>query len=124
MFSSSNLLLVCLLQSEHKRGLDFYNIFNSSDLTLLFDLVPVFFIFYLRKTKKINMTVHVLNYNSSFSIDTGIFIFKRLYHTSFKLNIVNLSRALPSGPPLNLLRSSQCAHTPQELFLSQSMQNT
>ena len=52
LFSSFNLLLVCLLQSEHRRGLDFYNIFNSSDLTLLFDLVPVFFILYLRKTKK------------------------------------------------------------------------
>ena len=49
LFSSFNLLLVCLLQSI---GLDFYNIFNSSDLTLLFDLVPVFFIHYLRKTKK------------------------------------------------------------------------
>ena len=49
LFSSFNLLLVCLLQSEHRRGLDFYNIFNSSDLTLLFDLVPVFFILYLRK---------------------------------------------------------------------------
>ena len=52
LFSSFNLLLVCPLQSEHRRGLDFYNIFNSSDLTLLFDLVPVFFILYLRKTKK------------------------------------------------------------------------
>ena len=52
LFSSFNLLLVCLLQSEHRRGLDFYNLFNSSDLTLLFDLVPVFFILYLRKTKK------------------------------------------------------------------------
>ena len=72
------------------------------------------------------MTVHVLNYNSSFSIDTGIFsfiIFKRLYHTSFKLNIVNLSRALSSGPPLKPLRGSQCFHAPQELFISQSMQN-
>ena len=52
LFSSSNLLLVCLLQSEHRRDVDLYNKFSSSDLTLLFNVVPVFFILYPRKTKK------------------------------------------------------------------------
>ena len=34
LFSSSNLLLVCLLQSLYKRGMGVYKVFNSNDLTL------------------------------------------------------------------------------------------
>ena len=33
---SANLLLVCLLQSYHKRYMGVYKVFNSSDLMLLF----------------------------------------------------------------------------------------
>ena len=43
-------------------------------------------------------------FSSSFLLDTNSFIliiFKRLYHTNFKLSIVNFARALPPGPPLN-----------------------
>ena len=32
LFSSSNLLLVCLLQTYHKIGVGVYKIFNSSDI--------------------------------------------------------------------------------------------
>ena len=42
-----------------------------------------------------------------FLLDTDSFnfiILKRLRHTSFKLNIVNFSRVLPPGSPMNLLR--------------------
>ena len=58
--------------------------------------------------------MHILNYNSSFLLDTDSFsfiIFKRLHHTSFKINISTFSKALPSGPPLNPLRGRQCAQT-------------
>ena len=47
---------------------------------------------------KANTTVHILNYNSSFLLDTNSYsftTFKGLYHTSFELNIGNFSRALP-----------------------------
>ena len=44
---------------------------------------------------------------SSFSF----IISKRLYHTSFELNIVNFSRTLPLGPPLKPLKGSQSTQT-------------
>ena len=45
--------------------------------------------------------MHILKYNSSFLLDTdssSCIISKTLYHTSFKLNVVNFQRDLPSGP--------------------------
>ena len=35
LFKSSDLILICLLESEHKKTLGVYKIFSSSDLTLL-----------------------------------------------------------------------------------------
>ena len=40
--------------------------------------------------------------------NTNFIISKRLCHASFKLNIVNVPRTVPPGPPLNPLRGSQC----------------
>ena len=48
-----------------------------------------------------NTTVYILSY-FSFLFDTDSFsfnVFKRLYYTIFKLNVVNLSRALPPLVP-------------------------
>ena len=67
--------------------------------------------------------MHIINYNRSFLLDTDSFsfiVFKRLYHASFKLNIVSFSRALPYGPLLNPLRGSDCAH---RLIVSCKTQN-
>ena len=74
------------------------------------------------------LIVPILNQNSSFLLDTDNFSFtilKRLYHTSFKLNNVNFSRALPNGNPFNQLRGSQCAQTPSCILFPSSckMQN-
>ena len=74
------------------------------------------------------LIVPILNQNSSFLLDTDSFSFtilKRLYHTSFKLNNVNFSRALPNGNPFNQLRGSQCAQTPSCILFPNSckMQN-
>ena len=88
-----------------------YKVFYSSDLTLLFYSVYLCFILNLRRdnNKQTNITVHILNYNSSLLVGNFSFIIsKRLYHTSFKLNIVNFPRALHPDPPLNSLRGSQC----------------
>ena len=52
LFSSSNLLLVCLLQSWHKRNVGVYKVFNSNDLTLLFYSVYLYFILDLRRDNK------------------------------------------------------------------------
>ena len=66
----------------------------------------------------INITVHMLNYTSSFLLDGFSFIVsKRLYHTSFKLNIVNFPRAWPPGPPMNPLKSSQCPHNTEHRLM-------
>ena len=76
-----------------------YKIFNSTDLTLLFYSVYFYFPLDLRRTEnKHNCTYFILY--GSFLLDTHSFsfIFKKLY-TSFKLNIVNFSSALHSGPP-------------------------
>ena len=63
------------------------------------------------KRPKINTTVHILNYNSSFLLDTKSFIFfyfEKLCRTSFKLNAVNSSKALPPSVLLIPLRGSWC----------------
>ena len=49
LFSSSNFLLVFLLQTQHKRGMSVYKIFNSNYLILLFYSVYLCFIFDLRR---------------------------------------------------------------------------
>ena len=46
-----------------------------------------------------------------------------LYHTSFKLNVVNLPKASPLGPPMNPLRDSHCPPDPQLHFTSQFKEN-
>ena len=77
----------------------------------------------LPKKNKKHIIMHILNYNRSFLLDTDSFsfiVFKRLYHASFKLNIVSFSRALPYGPLLNPLRGSDCAH---RLIVSCKTQN-
>ena len=78
-------------------------VFSFTDLTLLFYRVYFYFILELRtniKQPKTNLTVHILNYNSSFSLDTDSLIVYIVY-TSFKLNIVNSWKALAHGPPVN-----------------------
>ena len=58
-------------------------------------------------------------------LDTDSFsfiIFKRLYHTSSRLNIVNFSIALPPGPPEPIEGLTVCPD-PQLRFISQFMQN-
>ena len=73
---------------------------------------------------KTNITVRNLHYNSSFLFDTESFsfiIFKRLYRTSFKLNIVNFSIALPPGPP-EPIEGFTVRPDPHLCFISQFMQ--
>ena len=45
--------------------------------------------------------MHILYYSNNFLLDleSCSFVFKGLYHTSFKLNIVIFSSALPPGAP-------------------------
>ena len=67
------------------------------------------------------ITVHMY----SVLLDTDSFsfiIFKRLYHTSFKLNIVNFSSVLPHGP-LEHIEGLTVHRDPQLRFISQFMQN-
>ena len=64
----------------------------------------VFASFFTWEKQKRNITSHILNYNGSFFLDVVIIsfiIFKRLYNTSFKTNVVYFSRAAPSCPSLN-----------------------
>ena len=52
-------------------------VFSFTDLTLLFYRVYFYFILELRtniKQPKTNLTVHILNYNSSFYLDTDSLI--------------------------------------------------
>ena len=49
LFSSTNLLLVCLLQSQHKRGMDADKVFSFNDLTSLLYSVYLCFILDLRR---------------------------------------------------------------------------
>ena len=51
LISSSNLLLVCLLQSYHKNVEGVHNVLNPSDLTFLCYRVSLCFILYLKRTK-------------------------------------------------------------------------
>ena len=45
-------------------------------------------------------------------------ISERLYHTSFKLNMISFARVLTPGPPLKPLSGSQCPPDPQLRFTS------
>ena len=49
LFLSSNLLLACLLQSWHKRGVSVYKVFNSNDLTVFSYRFYLYFILDLRR---------------------------------------------------------------------------
>ena len=49
LFLSSNLCLVRLLQSQHKRGVSVFKVFNSNDLMVLFYIVYLCFILDLRR---------------------------------------------------------------------------
>ena len=69
-----------------------------------------------------NITVHILNYNSSFLLDIYnkhccFIISEKLYLNSFKLNTVNVSRAFPLVPPLNPVRGLQCLQIPSGILL-------
>ena len=72
--------------------------------------------------------LHILNLSSSFVSDTDSFlsfiIFKKLYYTGFKLNIVNFSKALPPGPPTEPTEGLTVQPEPQLHFIFQFMQNT
>ena len=106
--SSSNLLLACLLQSKQNRGVGVYKVFNPTVLTLLFYRINLCFPLDVRRTKNKQRAAHFFYYNkiryfifyNLYSLDTDSFsfnIFKRLYHTSSKLNIVIFLSSLPPG---------------------------
>ena len=70
-----------------------------------------------------NITKHILNYDSSFLWSNFSFIIsKRLYYTSFKLNIVNVPRMLPPWSPKKLTERLSVPPDPQLHFISQFMQ--
>ena len=69
--------------------------------------------------------MHILNYNSSFLLVTDSFsfnIFKRLYHASFKLNVVNVSRALSPWSPTEPTEGFTENPGTQLCFISQFME--
>ena len=68
--------------------------------------------------------MHISNYNSSFLLDTDSFsfiTFKRLYHTSFKLNIVKIFEGFapwsPTEPTVGITENPGT----QLVFISQFM---
>ena len=97
-----------------------HKVFTSIDLMLLFYRVYLCLILDLRRTKNAHNCAY-FKLQQQFFIRYKQFqfcqIFKRLYHTSFKLNIVNYERAL------NPMRGSQWSQTIQLHFISQFMQN-
>ena len=105
LFCTSLICQVCVEacvcdRTPHMSKTGVYKVFRSTDLTLLFYRVYLYFPLDLRRTE--NIAVHILYYNSSFLFHTESFsfiIFKSLYHTSLKVNIVNFSNAWPLGPP-------------------------
>ena len=69
--------------------------------------------------------MHILYYNTAFLSDKDSFnfiIFKRLYYTSFTLNIINFSSALTPGHPQSTEGLKVCPD-PQLRFVFQFMQN-
>ena len=67
-----------------------------------------------------HIIVRILNYGIIFLLDTENFsfiIFKGLYHTSFKLNIVNFSRALPPWSPTEPSEGLRMHPDPQLCFI-------
>ena len=87
---SCNLLLVCLLQSSHKRDMGVYKVFNSYDLMLLFYSVYLCFILDLRRKQQTQLWIFqiiIAVFYYIYQTDNFSFIIpKRLYHTSFQLN--------------------------------------
>ena len=65
---------------------------------------------------KTNITVPISYYNSSFLLDTVLILLKRLYHSSFKLNIVIFSGALTSGLPKPIEGLVVCPESQLHLF--------
>ena len=65
-----------------QKSMGFYKVFNCNDLTLFLYSIYFCFILDLDETTT-NITVHILNYNSSFLDNFSFIISKRLYHTSF-----------------------------------------
>ena len=82
-------------------------IINSGYLTLLYHRVYLCLILDLRKTKN-KHTVHTLNCNRSFLLDTVSVL---LFESNIILvsSTINFTSTFPYGPPLNLLKGSQCA---------------
>ena len=96
---------------------------NSIDLTFSFYRVYLYFILDLRITKnKHNCEYFILKWQFFILYNYSFIIFKRLFNTSFKLNIVNISRALPLV--LHWTHwGTQSDPDPQLRFISQFMQN-
>ena len=83
-----------------------HKVFNSN-------VMLVFASILIQEETTKNTIGYIFNYTSSFLLNNFNFIIsKRLYHTGFKLNIVNVPTTLPHPQPLssslNPLRSSQC----------------
>ena len=75
-----------------------YKVFNSTVLTLFFTEFT-FTSFLTYEEPKTQISEHILNYSSSFLLDTNSFRFIVLGHPSSKLNNKNFARALYPGPP-------------------------
>ena len=89
-FFQSSLSLFVTIIAKNRR--ECYEVFKPNDLALFYS-VYLCFIFDLRRDS--NKHNCILNYGSSFLL--GNFNL-RLYHTTFKLNIVSVSRVVPLGP--------------------------
>ena len=99
-----------------------YRVFNSSDLTSLFYRVYLCFLLDLRRSNNKHNCIFQLFHFVYLIKKCSVFIFKMFYHISFKLNIVNFSKALPPPvSPLNPSRNSQPRTTLH--FISQFIQN-
>ena len=82
-----------------------YRVFNSSDLMSLFYRVYLCFLLDLRRTNNKHNCIFQLFHFVYLIKKCSVFIFKMFYHISFKLNIVNFSKALP--PPVSSLNPSR-----------------
>ena len=104
--SSSNLFLVSLLQSQYKRGMGVYKVFNSNDLTLLFYSVYIYFILDLRRdNNKYNCVYFQLKQQFVIRYNKQTIIVSLFLKGYIILNIVyNCSKGFAPCPPM---RSSQ-----------------
>ena len=119
MFSSCNFLLVCLLQYTLKEAW-MIKVFNSNVLTLLFYMVYLCLILDLRRGNNNYSYRYFELQQQSFIRQISFIIYERLYHTSFKLNIVSFPNALHSGPPMTPLRGSQWPQNPSCILFPNS----